>query len=116
MRGVFPGSFDPLTVTHLAIAEAAVRRFDLDQLDLVISRVALAKDRHGHSPVEERVAAIDSAARAGRPWLRAAVTDKRLIADIAEGYDVCVLGSDKWHQVWDTAFYEGSAAERDSAL
>jgi hypothetical protein len=116
MRGVFPGSFDPLTVAHLAIADAAVSRFDLDQLDLVISRLALAKDHPGHAPVEERIAAIDAARRAGRPWLRAAVTDKRLIADIAEGYDVCVLGSDKWHQLWDTAFYGGSAAERDTAL
>jgi len=116
MRGVFPGSFDPLTVAHLAIADAAVRRFDLERLDLVISRLALAKDHAGHAPVEERVAAIDAAARAGRPRLHAAVTDKRLIADIAEGYDVCVLGSDKWHQLWDPAFYADSVAERDAAL
>lgn len=116
MRGVFPGSFDPLTVAHLAIADAAVSRFDLERLDLVISRLALAKDHAGHAPVEERVAAIDAAARAGRPWLHAAVTDRRLIADIAEGYDVCVLGSDKWHQLWDPAFYADSVTERDAAL
>ena len=35
MRGVFPGSFDPLTVAHLAIADAAVSYFGLDRLDLV---------------------------------------------------------------------------------
>jgi hypothetical protein len=116
MRGVFPGSFDPLTVAHVAIADAAVSHFDLDHLDLVMSRLALAKDHPGHSPVEERIAAIDAAARAGRPWLRCAVTDKRLIADIAEGYDVCVLGSDKWHQLWDPAFYADSVAERDAAV
>ena len=116
MRGVFPGSFDPLTVAHLAVADAAVRRFDLDRLDLVISRLALAKDHGGHAPVEERAAAIAAAARDGRPWLHATVTDKRLIADIAEGYDVCVLGSDKWHQIWDPAFYSDSVAERDAAL
>lgn len=116
MRGVFPGSFDPLTVAHLAIADAAVSRFDLEQLDLVISRLALGKDHAGHAPVEERVAAIDVVARGGRPWLQAAVTDKRLIADIAEGYDVCVLGSDKWHQLQDPAFYADSVTERDAAL
>jgi hypothetical protein len=116
MRGVFPGSFDPLTVAHLAIADAAVSRFDLDHLDLVISRSALAKDHGGHAPVEERVGAIDAVASGGRAWLHAVVTDKRLIADIAEGYDVCVLGSDKWHQLWDPAFYGGAVAERDAAL
>jgi len=116
MRGVFPGSFDPLTVAHLAIADAAVSRFELEHLDLVISRLALAKDHAGHAPVEERLAAIDAVARAGRPWLYAAVTEKRLIADIAEGYDVCVLGSDKWHQLRDPTFYANSVAERDAAL
>ena len=68
MRGVFPGSFDPLTVAHMAIADAAVSHFGLDRLDLVISRLALAKDHAGHVPVEERVAAIDAVARAGRRW------------------------------------------------
>jgi hypothetical protein len=43
------------------------------------------------------------------------VSDRRLIADLAEGYDVCVLGADKWHQLHDPAFYASGAA-RDAAL
>lgn len=115
MRGVFPGSFDPLTVAHLAIADAAVRRFHLTRLDMVISRVALAKEHEGHAPVAERVAAIETVATDGRPWLHAHATNDRLIADIAEGYDVCVVGADKWHQLHDVSFYR-DAQDRDSAL
>ena len=116
MRGVFPGSFDPLTVAHLAIADAAVTRFALDRLDLAMSRVALVKEHPGHAPVETRVAAIEAVARQGRPWLHAVVSDDRLIADIAAGYDVCVMGADKWHQLWDPSFYGGSTVDRDAAI
>jgi hypothetical protein len=116
MIGVYPGSFDPLTVAHLAIADAAVATCGLERLDLVVSRVALEKDHGGHTSVDERLAAIARVANAGRPWLRGRVTDAQLIVDIATGYDVCVLGADKWHQVNDAVFYDGSTAARDDAL
>ena len=105
--GVFPGSFDPLTTAHLAIADAAIEACRLDRLDLVISRSALAKEPGGHSPIE----AAGRGDRAGgreRPALRARTTDAQLIADLAEGYDVCVIGADKWHQLHDLSFYDGS--------
>ncbi len=113
--GVFPGSFDPLTTAHLAIADAVTAALGLERLDLVMSEVALAKDHGGHAPLEDRLAAI-AAAAVGRPHLRGRVISHRLIADIAEGYDVCVVGADKWHQLHDVAFYGGSAAARDAAL
>ena len=113
--GVFPGSFDPLTTAHLAIADAAIEACRLDQLDLTISTVALAKEHGGHASIEERIAAIERAAEA-RPSLRARTTDAQLIADLAEGYDVCVIGADKWHQLHDLSFYDGSEAARDAAL
>lgn len=115
VTGVFPGSFDPLTIAHVAIADAAVARFGLDRLDLVLSSVALGKEHGGHAPVGARLAAID-ALRATRPALAGRVTGRRLIADLAEGYDVCVVGADKWHQLHDVAFYGGSTAARDAAL
>jgi hypothetical protein len=37
------------------------------------------------------------------------------LADIADGYDVLVLGADKWAQVLDPGFYE-STADRDAAV
>ena len=43
-RAAFPGSFNPLTVGHLAVAEAARAQCALDMVDLIVSRVALAKE------------------------------------------------------------------------
>jgi nicotinic acid mononucleotide adenylyltransferase/predicted RNA-binding protein with PIN domain len=114
-RGVFPGSFDPLTIAHLAITEAAVHHAVLDRLDLAISRVALGKEHGGHAPVDARVAAIERAARA-RPWLGVVVTDDTLVADVARGYDVVVMGADKWAQIRDLAWYGGSETARDAAV
>jgi len=113
--GVFPGSFDPPTVAHLAVAEAAWVQCALDRLDLVVSRVALGKDHAVQAPLEDRVAALERLA-AGRPWLGVAVTDHRLLADVAAGYDVLVVGADKWEQLHDPAWYEGSVGARDEAL
>jgi predicted RNA-binding protein with PIN domain len=113
--GVYPGSFDPLTIAHLAIAEAAVRRAHLDRIDLALSSVSLGKDHTAQSTVETRAAAIRRAARSRR-WLDVAVTDAQLIADIASGYDVVVMGADKWAQVRDPAWYGGNATARDAAL
>jgi hypothetical protein len=114
-HGVYPGSFDPLTIAHLAVADAARRQCQLDALDLVVSHVALAKEDRRQAPVPERLAAIDAATR-DRPWLAAVDTQAQLLADIAEGYDVLVLGADKWVQLHDLRFYGGSVAAMDSAL
>ena len=112
--GCFPGSFDPLTIAHVAIADAAHEQCDLTRLDLVLSRSALGKAAHKHS-LDERVALIEAAAST-RPWMRAIVTDQQLLADIAGDYDVLVLGVDKWEQVLDPAFYGGSVEARDAAV
>ncbi len=113
--GVFPGSFDPLTTAHLAIVDAAIAAFALERLDLVMSTVALAKEHGGHAALDDRLAAIAALAH-DRPQLRGVVSEQRLIADLAAGYDVCVVGADKWHQLHDVAFYGGSATARDDAL
>lgn len=114
-HGVFPGSFDPLTVAHLAVADAAREQCALDQLDLVISRVALGKEDRRQAPLAERLRAIESVT-GDRPWLRARATDLQLVSDIAAGYDVLVVGADKWHQLHDPAFYGGSRAAMRRAL
>ncbi len=112
---MFPGSFDPLTVAHVAIADAARDQCDLDSLDLVVSHVALAKEDRDQAPVAERLAAID-AATGDRPWLRARATQHQLLADIAEGHDLLVVGADKWLQLQDVRFYGGSHAAMRAAL
>ncbi len=113
--GVYPGSFDPLTVAHLAVAEAAVHAAGLDRIDLALSNVALGKEHGGHAGVDSRAATIRRAART-RPWLSVTITDAQLIADIAAGYDVVVMGADKWAQVRDPVWYGNDASGRDAAL
>lgn len=113
-RAVFPGSFDPLTVAHLAIADAVRHQLAVDTVDLVISHVALGKEDRA-SAVQDRVDAIRGF-REHRPWLDATATRAQLLVDIAHGYDVLVLGADKWHQIHDVRFYGGSRRARDEAL
>lgn len=113
--GVYPGSFNPPTVAHLAIAEAAVRQCGLDRVDCSLSTVTLGKEADAAlAELGGRVNALERLARS-RPWLGVRVTDAQLLADIAEGYDVVVLGADKWNQLLDPSWYGGVDA-RDAAL
>jgi hypothetical protein len=115
-RGVYPGTFNPVTVAHLAIAEAAREQHQLTTLDLVLSEVPLAKEAASDlAPLAERVAALEATV-ARWNWARVLVTPQQLIAEIAEGYDLVVVGADKWEQILDTAFYGGDPARRDEAV
>lgn len=114
MIGAYPGSFDPPTVAHLAVAEAALRHAGLDRVDLILSRRPLGKEERSGPTVEERIDVLTAVA-ATRTWLEVRVTDARLLADIASGYDAVVMGADKWAQVNDPAWY-GSIAARDAAV
>jgi nicotinic acid mononucleotide adenylyltransferase len=112
VRGAYPGTFDPPTIAHLAIAEAARLQCGLSNVDLILNREPLGKS--GMRALSTRVAMLEAVA-ATRPWLGVVVTDRLRIADIAEGYDVLVMGADKWMQVLDPGFYESEAA-RDAAV
>ena len=112
---MYPGTFNPLTIAHLAIASAARDELVLDRVDLVVSRTPLGKEVDEGPCLDHRVGVLRRAA-ASRPWLGVVVTDARLLADIAEGYDVLVVGADKWAQLVDPFFYDGSADARDAAL
>ena len=114
MIGAYPGTFNPPTVAHLAIAEAAWRQGGLDRVDLVLSRSPLGKDPSVPS-FQHRLEVLEAVA-ANRPWLVVTVTDKRLIADVATGYDAVIMGTDKWIQVCDPAWYGGSIESRDAAV
>jgi hypothetical protein len=108
-------------VAHLAVAEAAWRQAGLDRVDLVISRGALGKEHLDETSVARRLEALERVC-ATRPWLGAAVSDARLIAEVAAGYDAVVLGADKWRQVIDPAWYgedptsPAALAARDAAV
>ncbi len=112
--GVFPGSFNPLTVAHLAIVEQARQHHALDHIDLVVSVIALDKHAPPGPPLEERISLID-ADIADIPWLSVRTTEHQLIADIAVGYDAVIMGVDKWQQVNDASYYP-TESDRDAAV
>ena len=112
--GVYPGTFDPPTIAHLEIARCAAGQLGLARVDFTISSSTLGKDDARLTPIEDRLAELwavigDDIAMTARS------TPDSLIVDIAEGYDVIVLGADKWAQVLDPVWYGGIDA-RDDAL
>ena len=113
--GVYPGSFNPPTIGHLAIAEAARDQRGLNRVDLTVSRVALGKETVERPSLDDRIAVLEASV-ADIDGLEVVVTDHQLLVDIAQGYDVVVMGADKWAQVLDPAFYEDSVADRDQAV
>jgi cytidyltransferase-like protein len=112
VRGAYPGTFDPPTIAHLAIAEAAREQCGLSTVGVILNPHPLGKS--GVRPLATRIAMLDAVAST-RPWLDVVVTDQLHLADIADGYDVLVLGADKWTQVLDVSFY-ASEADRDTAV
>jgi len=114
--GCYPGSFNPLTRAHLALAEAAVATCRLERIDLVVSKVALAKEHVDRPSLDDRLSVLAEAVDARRSWLGLVVSDRQLLVELAEGYDVLVMGTDKWLQIRDPAFYGGSVTARDRAL
>ena len=113
--GVYPGTFNPPTVGHLAIAQAARAQRGLDRVDLVVSRIALGKEMVSRPAFDDRIAVLEASV-ADIDGLEVVVTDRQLLVDIAEGYDVVIMGADKWAQVQDPRFYGDSAEARDQAV
>lgn len=114
-RGVYPGTFNPPTVAHLAVAAAAAEQGGLTRVDLIISVVALGKQNVVWPTAGQRLAVLRSLG-ASRPWLWAATTDQQLLVDIAAGADAVIVGADKWAQIIDPVWYGGDADARDEAL
>lgn len=117
LRGCYPGSFDPPTLAHVHIADVARQRFGLVTVTFVLSEVALAKEaRAGSGPSASARAEVIEQVGERIGWLRVEVTTAQLVADLADGYDVVVMGADKWAQVRDPAFYGDDPAARDRAV
>ena len=112
--GVYPGSFNPPTLAHIEIALAVVKQHDLERLDLAVSMVALGKGVVPRPAFEDRIEVI-RASIAEHSTLGVVITESRLIVDIAIGYDVVVMGADKWAQIGEVEWY-ANTAERDAAL
>ncbi len=97
------------------MARTAGERLGLARVDLTVSRAALGKEHIDHPRFDHRIAVLRESV-IGEAGLAVAVTDKRLVAEIADGYDVLVLGADKWRQILEPDWYEGGEIGRDVAL
>jgi len=95
--GVYPGSFNPPTIAHIEIAQTAREHHHLERVDLAVSQVPLGKGTVVRPSFEERLAVI-KASVAPIEGLGVIVTEQQLVADIATGYDVVVMGADKWRR------------------
>lgn len=113
-RAVYPGSFDPPTIAHVHLADTAIGQLELTRVDFAISARTLGKDDARLTPIDDRIDQLTAIA-GDDPRLGVIVTADSLLADIAEGYDVVILGADKWHQVLDPVWY-GDIEGRDEAL
>ncbi len=112
-RGVYPGTFNPPTVAHLAIADAARQQLRLQRVDLVLSRRPINKEHVDVPSFEDRLAVLEAVSER-IAWLEVMVTEATLIVDIAQGYDVVIMGADKWEQVNDVRYYADEAARDDA--
>ncbi len=111
--GIYPGSFNPLTTAHLAIAAAARAQRGLTRVVLAFSRNPINKEHIDRPRFEDRVE-VARAEAATRAWLDVTVTEARLLVDIARGYDVLIMGADKWQQVIDPQYYSDEQARDDA--
>ena len=109
---IYPGSFNPPTIGHLEIIRSAIEHLSLCRIDLAISEIALGKENITAPSIGDRIEVIQASV-SGIPGAQVVRTSKQLIADIAEGYDVVILGADKWAQLQDLAFYKDEAHMRD---
>lgn len=114
--GVYPGTFNPPTVAHLAIAAAARDQRTLDRVVLTVSSRPIDKEHVERPRLDDRLEVLRAECRAAGDWLEVAVTEHRLLVDIARGYDVLIMGADKWMQVNDPRYYDNDPKARDAAV
>jgi len=96
------------------VAQAAAEQRALDRVVLMVSRRALAKEEVEHPRLEHRLDVLHDAV-SHLEWLSVSVTDRQLLADVAEGFEVLIMGADKWHQIQQLRWYE-DARHRTEAL
>jgi nicotinic acid mononucleotide adenylyltransferase len=118
--GVLPGSFDPLTTAHTALARAALRQRAVSSLLFLLSvQVVDKEDRATAALADRALVLLRHVAR--RPRAGVAVCNRGLYVEEAEalapllpaGAELWfVVGHDKIVQVFDPRYY----ADREAAL
>ncbi len=116
---LLPGSFNPPTTAHVALADSVLRRDDVDAVAFVLGTVTVNKSITGLS-LEDRLLLLTLLAE-DHPALEVAVVNRGLLVDQAEIMKEAipyvnqlwfVVGFDKIVQIFDPGYY----SNRDRAL
>lgn len=122
--GLFPGSFNPLTLAHVALADAARAAADLDLVIWAIAAHTVDKEQVQRATLEDRVAqmaAFTALAASTSSATALALTNRGLYVDQARAMRArlptaaelyIIIGYDKIVQIFDPRYY----ADRTSAL
>ncbi|HEY7061612.1 MAG TPA: hypothetical protein VII06_09045 [Chloroflexota bacterium] len=119
--GVLPGSFDPLTAAHAALARAALRHGGLDSLLFLLSVYVVDKGDAAQAALADRALVLTRHV-ARRPRCGVAVCNRGLYVEEAEALMPLlpagamlwfVVGFDKIVQVFDPRYYADRAAALD---
>jgi hypothetical protein len=113
-RAVYPGSFNPPTIAHLELSAVVRDQRNVDVVVWTLSRRTLGKDQEARPTIDERAAVLRTIA-ARFDWLEVEITEDQLLTDIGRGFDVIVMGADKWKQIQSLEWYR-DVDERDAAL
>lgn len=117
--GLFAGSFNPLTLAHVALTDAAGRRASLDVVVWAIAAVTVDKEHVTRAALPERLAQLLAFARPRRDAVMLLnrglyVDQSRILAALAApGARIAIIiGYDKVVRIFDPRYY----ADRDAAL
>ncbi|HWP29629.1 MAG TPA: hypothetical protein VNM50_08825 [Chloroflexota bacterium] len=118
--GVLPGSFDPLTTAHAALARAALRHGGIDSLLFLLSVRTVDKEGRACAALADRALVLQRYI-AARPRYGLVVCNRGLYVEEAEALAALlpagaavwfVVGYDKIVQVFDPRYYP----DREAAL
>ncbi len=114
-RAVYPGSFNPPTIAHHDLSRAVCDQRGIDVVVWSLSVTTLGKEDVTRPSVEERFELLTEVV-AGVEWLDVQLTQHQLLTDIADGFDLVVMGADKWEQINEIKWYGNDPAARDRAI
>lgn len=112
--GLLAGTFNPLTLAHTALAEAAAAA-GCDRVVLAMAPTSIGKEQVERAHPLDRLDWVAAWARA-KPWTVAAVSSHPLLVDMAEAAGVrgaqvaLIVGTDKAAQLVDPVYYDDPEA------
>lgn len=116
VRACYPGTFNPPTIAHLAVAHMASEQLGVDQVVFVVSLQTLGKDETALPAPAHRAELLKSLTERHGNRFDVEVSPASLLVDIAAGYDWVIVGADKWEQINELQWYGYEAQRRDEAI